>query len=68
MIFDPASKRARRPVSTSTMFKRAQRNFTTQHIFEPLLVYEPGFNTDKYGTYITILLDRYGRYAGTLVG
>ena len=22
---------------------------TTQHIFEPLRVYEPGFNTDKYG-------------------
>ena len=24
---------------------------TTQHIFEPLHVYEPGFNTDKYGNY-----------------
>ena len=22
---------------------------TTRHIFEPLCVYEPGFNTDKYG-------------------
>ena len=22
---------------------------TTRHIFEPLRVYEPGFNTDKYG-------------------
>ena len=23
---------------------------TTRHIFEPLHVYEPGFNTDKYGS------------------
>ena len=27
---------------------------TTQCIFEPLRVYEPGFNTDKYGTHIAI--------------
>ena len=25
---------------------------TTQRIFEPLRVFEPGFNMDKYGTYI----------------
>ena len=25
---------------------------TTRHLFEPLRVYEPGFNIDKYGTYI----------------
>ena len=25
---------------------------TTQHIFEPLRIYEPCFNTDKYGIYI----------------
>ena len=27
---------------------------TTQRIFEPLRVYEPSFNTDKYGTHIAI--------------
>lgn len=32
---------------------------TTQHIFDPLRVYEPGFNTDKYNTYIHIYLHKY---------
>ena len=27
---------------------------TTRRIFEPLRVYEPGFNTDKYGMYILV--------------
>ena len=27
-------------------------NCTTWHIFESLRVYEPGFNMDKYGTYL----------------
>ena len=26
--------------------------YTTRHIFEPMCVYEPGFSTDKCGTYI----------------
>ena len=34
-------------------FRRLLHSFccTTQRIFEPLRVYEPGFNTDKYGTF-----------------
>ena len=27
---------------------------TTRCIFEPLCVFEPGYNTDKYGSYIAI--------------
>ena len=29
--------------------------YTTRHIFEPLCVYEPGFNTDKYSMCSTVI-------------
>ena len=32
---------------------------TTWHIFEPLCVFEPSFNTDKYGTYVWMYIDTY---------
>ena len=35
---------------------------TTQHIFEPLRVYEPGFNTDEYATYVSIYSYIYNAY------
>ena len=56
MIFDPVFKRVRRLFHLFCC--------TTWHIFEPLLVYEPGFNTDKYSIhpYFIGLLSWYQRF------
>ena len=40
---------------------------TTWRIFEPLRVYEPGFNMDKYGILILAINDNSGNQPGVIL-